>query len=1139
MGAPRPQYCGSTGAADLRALDHDLLGRIDAWMAWLGITGRRRGNRWIGGEKGARIEVVLTGSNAGSWGAWSAGRSGRGTTGIATWAKDISFGAAIKEARHFLGEPDPADNRRQPEPEPQTIAERRQRRIEKARKLWAEARPIAGTIAETYLTEVRGFPVPTGGWPDDIRFHGPERALILAGRTDAGEVQFVHRVFLTIRGANVRDHNGAKKKRTHGPMEGATFRLPGDLFGPVQHAEGGESAIAGWLATGYTTACRFGPIGDRAQPEPHCTNILLADDDPAGHPTEEALRRALPRWRAAGLDVVVAYPWPERRHDKSDVADVLREAGITAAGDYIRAAKPVSEQKLSDAPAPGCTDAQRLADHRQGTNEPPPPKPRRPNTTMVAHRAKMEAAIDAWAAGEGPRHVLNNYATGTKKNRYTIIKLAEQAKEQRDARRKFINNWRAQHIGAKATAAAEAANAAGYRVNRTLMGGTDHGILKQHRDLAFEKGMRTGADAGYERPYEPSDKASPPRCTQPKRREHTQRAGEAVRLVACGIDEDGPHCIDRPGCRMWQSIGEVAHAEFVTAPSERLTGHHVPRELRGFENVLIDEPPERVFRPERELKLDLLDDHLFERAPCFDADGNRDEGATTEAREVVYPIVRAAKDAMANGYWCRATADANGCTAEVLDRFVALSNMRDRSTGMTAATPDAERESLARISFCHQARSLCGFGRMAAAVQRGEEGEGKIELDGEAPRIARYYPRATLHETFLKARIMVTGAGLKLEEVRQWLPDCELMEGSDDIPEAPHQTLVHMHIGMGAGATDNPQRQRFMQAFVKLEAEGLTGVLALKDREEVFSELPGLLLGHHGAIVGRNDWLKCTTFFNFGSRFLSPPDAASAGAADTGEKVPVKRAARVMRAMPMRNGESVVLPTMEYEHPAAAAANAKVRDFDIRQGPLARPRACDRTPETHVTTFDLSTAVIDGCEWDVVITGWPDYAPERMVIAMAERGYMVKGSFCRHKLFPDLYVKPWTGQNDHRLETGGFEATMLRHIVPAWRDGPREPVVLGRFWRAGHAYRGEGEEFISTMRAFPAFKAEAEAKLGAIRIRVERTLWPDRPITEPELSIIQQLEEELGVIDSWGTEPPPGPFAEAPDLFATGPPPDG
>jgi hypothetical protein len=1134
--------------ADLRALDRDLLARVDSLMAWLGVSGKRTGNRWTGGDKGARIEVVLTGSNAGAWGAWSAGHKGRGLIGVIAHVRGIPYREAIPEARAFLGHA-PRPDKPKPGLAPKNDAERRAPRIAKVHKLWAESRPVADTLGEVYLVSVRKFPRPADGWAADIRFHEQSRALILAGRDASGEVQFVHRVFLTNTGDNVRDIRGKKKKLTFGPMDGAALRLPGDPLGPVQHGEGGETSIAAWLATGFETHCRFGAVGDAARPVQGRRNIALADDDPPGYPTEEALRRALRRWRAAGLDVLVAYPWPERRHDKSDFADVLASTGAEAVRQRVDAAtETVPKPEFPDVdfdPGPPPTDRWPTFSGIPDGDTPPPdlPEPRRPNTTMAAHRAKMDAGIDAWIAGEGPPHILNAFAPGTRKNRYTITRLAALAKERRAARRRFLANWRLQHPGEGYEAANDAADDAGHRRLRVACLGIDHGILKQHEELALSLGMFTAHDAGYERTIDPTDPASPPRCTQERRRKATQSAGESMRLVACGIENpDRPvnvFCPDKHGCRQWQSFNACMHAEFVAMPVERLTSCFIGRELyqHGWDFVLIDEP-DRVFRPEAVLKIDYLDDHLFDRAPCHDRHLHIDEAATAEARTVVYPIMRNTIQAMANDYWDRELADKCGCTSELADRFVELSNMRDQPTGMDVATNDDDRDAIARISFRRQARALCGFGRMVAAIQRGEEGGGKMELAGEAPRIALYHPRATVNSAFLDARIMVSGAGLDLADVREWLPDAELIEGSADIPEAPHQSLVHVHVGMGAGATENPQRQRFMQAFVKLEGEGLPGVIALQDREELFANIPGLILGHHGAIVGRNDWLKCTTFFNFGSRFLPPPDAARAGAADTGECVPVKRPVRIWKNLPLRGGANIPLQTFEYEHPAAAAANRRAADFDIFQGPLARPRACDRTAETHVTTFDLSTRLLDGCEWDVVITGWKDYAPERMAIAWAEHGYIVRSSFCRHKLFPDIYTKPWTGQNDRRLETDGFEPTMLRLISPPWRDGPREPCVLGRFWRSGHAYRTEGDEFIATMRAFPTFKAEAETKLGA-RVVIERTLWPERPITEMELSIIQKIEDTTGVIDSWGSQQPPEPPGLARGGFPTGPPPDG
>ena len=157
--------------ADLRALDRALLHRIDPLMAWLGITGRRVGNRWQGGRPGARIEVVLTGANAGAWGAWSADKKGRGLIGVIALERSITYGEAIREARTFIGEPEPADNRRQDDHRPwqaKDAAERAAARaaaIADATGIWRQCVPIDGTPGERYLIDARGNPRPASGWP--------------------------------------------------------------------------------------------------------------------------------------------------------------------------------------------------------------------------------------------------------------------------------------------------------------------------------------------------------------------------------------------------------------------------------------------------------------------------------------------------------------------------------------------------------------------------------------------------------------------------------------------------------------------------------------------------------------------------------------------------------------------------------------------------------------------------------------------------------------------------------------------------------------------------------------------------------------------------------------------------------------
>jgi hypothetical protein len=102
---------------------------------------------------------------------------------------------------------------------------------------------------------------------------------------------------------------------------------------------------------GARDGCRFGAIGDSAHPEPFRANILLADDDPAGSPAEAAIGRARRGWRRGGFDVRVAYPWPARRFDKSDFADMMASAGAEAVRDRIFQGGSGNEQEDASAGA--------------------------------------------------------------------------------------------------------------------------------------------------------------------------------------------------------------------------------------------------------------------------------------------------------------------------------------------------------------------------------------------------------------------------------------------------------------------------------------------------------------------------------------------------------------------------------------------------------------------------------------------------------------------------------------------------------------------------------------------------------------------------------------------------------------------
>jgi putative DNA primase/helicase len=208
------------------------------------------------------------------------------------------------------------------------------RRIANARALWNASVPVYGTIGSKYLEVTRAIPRPATGWPDAvIRYHQGTASLILAGTNTLGEVRFVQRVRLTI---------GAQKlagtpKLTHGVMDGAFVRLPGPTDGPLLLAEGPETALSLWAATGYATQVSLGSI-TRHEPPVGRRIVLCRDDDRLQSPADRALKLAMATWLGAGLNVITATPWNVRREDKSDFNDVIQAGGIEAVRIRIAAA---------------------------------------------------------------------------------------------------------------------------------------------------------------------------------------------------------------------------------------------------------------------------------------------------------------------------------------------------------------------------------------------------------------------------------------------------------------------------------------------------------------------------------------------------------------------------------------------------------------------------------------------------------------------------------------------------------------------------------------------------------------------------------------------------------------------------------
>ena len=286
--------------------------------------GRREGTEWrcgsVRGEPGRSLGVHLTGAKAGVWADFASGEGGD-PLDLVKAALGIDTAGAIRWARDWLGlggGPAPAPRRAPERPEqPSRKADAAGNpNVEIARRIWKEARPIAGTLAETYLRR-RGIACEL---PASLRFasrlrpapSGRDFPAMIGGVQvqPSGEqaiegkapILGVHRTYLTDVGDKAPMPNA---KMMLGRCKGGAVR-----FGPpaetVAVAEGIETALS------ITTACpglvvwaalSTSGMKGLVLPATVATVILCPDGDPKG---AAAARQAADRFLEQGRQVKIA-----------------------------------------------------------------------------------------------------------------------------------------------------------------------------------------------------------------------------------------------------------------------------------------------------------------------------------------------------------------------------------------------------------------------------------------------------------------------------------------------------------------------------------------------------------------------------------------------------------------------------------------------------------------------------------------------------------------------------------------------------------------------------------------------------------------------------------------------------------------
>jgi hypothetical protein len=257
----------------------------------------RREYRW--GTRGS-LWLGLAGADRGRWYDHEHGKGGDLVDLIAR-QRGVQLGEAIRIAeRVYLGGASAPPLPRRPEP--QRLIDDCEARTRGALRIWHEAMPIAGTLAERYFREYRGLDVTRlGDLGHSLRWHVGIRAIVaLMTHPVSNDPVGIHRTFLAADGIKLeRKMLGRQGVVRLSPNTEVTLGL-----GITEGIEDGLAVLLSgwapvWAATSAGAIARFPVLAGID------ALTIFADADQAGR---QAADTCAVRWCAAGVDVRVARP---------------------------------------------------------------------------------------------------------------------------------------------------------------------------------------------------------------------------------------------------------------------------------------------------------------------------------------------------------------------------------------------------------------------------------------------------------------------------------------------------------------------------------------------------------------------------------------------------------------------------------------------------------------------------------------------------------------------------------------------------------------------------------------------------------------------------------------------------------------
>jgi len=214
-------------------------------------------------------------------------------------------------------------------------------------KLIRHAEPVSGSAAEMYLAS-RG--ITADSWPDALAYappmprgtgvlHPDLAALAVWATDDAGKIMGGQRVLIMPDGSKASEET---RKPSFGSIAGYPARFKARIEGgPLCIAEGPETALSVWLATGFETWAVFGSGQFQTAPVPTGRKVVFCPDrDAPDSPAAQAFQKALKIHAERRVQVWIAEA-PEGEDSADDLNDTLQRAGVSEVAEAIANAKPL------------------------------------------------------------------------------------------------------------------------------------------------------------------------------------------------------------------------------------------------------------------------------------------------------------------------------------------------------------------------------------------------------------------------------------------------------------------------------------------------------------------------------------------------------------------------------------------------------------------------------------------------------------------------------------------------------------------------------------------------------------------------------------------------------------------------------